>query len=405
MSVYYSLPIALSGRYAGRMIQVCSRCGTQWNVREQRRYWCPRCRGTLLEPGMTAPARHAAPVSRPPAAAQPSGGKYWVPPAAQGPVATPAGRPPARPIRLPAGYRWIAVRPGSPPTATRRRRPLGPTPRYAYIPRWGLVDHIEPAGSSRQGIAGGRVPSRVLERLLLATIITLAIVSCAHFLRYALMVYNRGALIPRFVASTSNGLVLFSVALAFAVMVATAWFLTEWMIARRAETYRDLGFEDPRARWEIRVGCLLPIVNIVGVPLLLLELAKIENRWYRQYRNIVWWSVLWGLTWLLVLVTWVARDSVTVQGVADNALFTAIDYAIAAVAVWSLRRVYDGFTAPEGHHRAVRWLAVDSPQGPVPIDADQPDVPATREDNSGAAVERMGQEPAALERDRVAGAW
>ncbi|BAX95471.1 hypothetical protein MSTE_00121 [Mycobacteroides stephanolepidis] len=354
---------------------------------------------------MTAPARHAAPVSRPPAAAQPSGGKYWVPPTAQGPVATTAGRPPARPTRLPAGYRWIAVRPGSPPSAARRRRPLGPTPRYAYIPRWGLVDHIEPAGSSRQGIAGGRVPSRVLERLLLATIITLAIVSCAHFLRYALMVYNRGALIPRFVASTSNGLVLFSVALAFAVMVATAWFLTEWMIARRAETYRDLGFEDPRARWEIRVGCLLPIVNIVGVPLLLLELAKIENRWYRQYRNIVWWSILWGATWLLVLVTWVARDSVTVQGVADNALFTAIDYAIAAVAVWSLRRVYDGFTAPEGHHRAVRWLAVESPQGPVPIDADLPDVPATREDNSGAAVERTGQEPAALERDRVAGAW
>ncbi|OHU22671.1 DUF4328 domain-containing protein [Mycobacteroides franklinii] len=219
------------------------------------------------------------------------------------------------------------------------------------------------------------------------------------------MVYNRGALIPRFVASTSNGLVLVSVALAFAVMVATAWFLTEWMIARRAETYRDLGFEDPRARWEIRLGCLLPIANIVGVPLLLLELAKIENRWYRQYRNILWWSGLWAATWLLVLVTWVSRDAVTVQGVADNALFTAIDYAAAAAAAWSLRRVYEGFTAPEGHRRAVRWLAVESLQGPVPVDADRPDVPPTRDNNSAAAVEPVGQEPAALERDRVVGAW
>ena len=354
---------------------------------------------------MTAPPRPAGPTPRPPAGTPPPPGKYWVPPAQPGSVATSAGRPQARPTRLPAGYRWIAVRPGSPPSPTRRRRPLGPTPRYAYIPRWGLVDHIEPAGSSRQGIAGGGVPSRVLERLLLGTIITLAITACAHFLRYALMVYNRGALIPRFVASVSNGLVLVSVALACAVVVATAWFLTDWMIARRAETYRELGFHDPRGAWEIRALCLLPIANIVGIPLLLLELAKIENRWYRQYRNIVWWSVLWATTWLLVLVTRVARDSVTVQGVADNALFTAIDYAVAAVAAWSLRRVYEGFTVPEGHHRAVRWLAVESPQGPVPLDADRPDVPPTRENNSGAAVEPVGPEPAALERDRVAGAW
>ncbi|ANO01446.1 DUF4328 domain-containing protein [Mycobacteroides abscessus] len=387
------------------MIQVCSRCGTQWNVREQRRYWCPRCRGTLLEPGMTAPPRPAASMSRPPVGAPAPAGKYWVPPAQQGPVATPAGRPQARPTRLPAGYRWIAVRPGSPPAPARRRRPLGPTPRYAYIPRWGLVDHIEPTGSSRQGIAGGAVPSRILDRLLLATIITLAITSCAHFLRYALMVYNRGALIPRFVASASNGLVLISVAVAFAVMVATAWFLTDWMIARRAETYRDLGFDDPRSPWEIRVLCLLPIANIVGIPLLLLELAQIENRWYRQYRNIMWWTVLWAATWLLALVTWVVRDSVTVQGIADNALFTAVDYAVAAVAAWRLRRVYEGFTAPEGHHRAVRWLAVESPQGPVPLDADRPDVPPTRDTNSGAAVEPVGTEPAALDRDRVVGAW
>ena len=51
--------------------------------------------------------------------------------------APPAGR------ALPPGYRWIAVRPGAAPPQRRRRRPLGPTPRYAVIPRWGLVDHFD----------------------------------------------------------------------------------------------------------------------------------------------------------------------------------------------------------------------------------------------------------------------
>ncbi|MXI82092.1 hypothetical protein GR254_24705 [Mycobacterium tuberculosis] len=32
------------------MIQVCSQCGTGWNVRERQRVWCPRCRGMLLAP-------------------------------------------------------------------------------------------------------------------------------------------------------------------------------------------------------------------------------------------------------------------------------------------------------------------------------------------------------------------
>ncbi|MFZ1179582.1 MAG: hypothetical protein WAO15_25690, partial [Mycobacterium sp.] len=37
------------------MIQVCSQCGTRWNVRERRREWCPRCRGALMAPLGDAP--------------------------------------------------------------------------------------------------------------------------------------------------------------------------------------------------------------------------------------------------------------------------------------------------------------------------------------------------------------
>jgi len=69
------------------MIQVCSNCGTRWNVRDRRRVWCPRCNGTLLAPSGPDPAPE------------------WKP------TAVPGRTPP----KVPPGYRWIAVRPGAAP--------------------------------------------------------------------------------------------------------------------------------------------------------------------------------------------------------------------------------------------------------------------------------------------------
>jgi len=52
------------------MIQVCSQCGTRWNVRDRRRVWCPRCNGTLLAPsGPESGAEWSARPSAPAAAA------------------------------------------------------------------------------------------------------------------------------------------------------------------------------------------------------------------------------------------------------------------------------------------------------------------------------------------------
>ena len=96
------------------MIQVCSQCGTRWNVRDRRRVWCPRCHGTLLAPSGPAP-----------------GAEWSARPTAPSMGPSGLGSPPRRrthlPVRLPAGYRWIAVRPGAAPPPRRRRRPLGPT--------------------------------------------------------------------------------------------------------------------------------------------------------------------------------------------------------------------------------------------------------------------------------------
>src|SRR5690242_21048320 len=62
--------------------------------------------------------------------------------------------------RLPPGFRWIAVRPGAAPPQRRGRRRLGPTPRYAVIPRWGLADRVDqaPAAAEKPSRTGPSAP-------------------------------------------------------------------------------------------------------------------------------------------------------------------------------------------------------------------------------------------------------
>src|SRR6201996_7925196 len=161
------------------MIQVCSQCGTRWNVRDKQRSWCPRC---------TAPLCPRSAPGTPPAPAAAPGG--WGP-----------GRQTAP--RLPQGYRWIAVRPGPPPPPRRRRRPLGPTPRYPVIPRWGLQDHVELEGA-RQGSAARQAPpvSRV-RAVFFATTVTLGVAALVHLLRYLLLIINRNTLLNWLVADAA----------------------------------------------------------------------------------------------------------------------------------------------------------------------------------------------------------
>ena len=64
------------------MIQVCSQCGTRWNVRDRQRVWCPRCRGTLLAPSGDTPGadpRWSAGPQTPPRLPPATGGLRCVP--------------------------------------------------------------------------------------------------------------------------------------------------------------------------------------------------------------------------------------------------------------------------------------------------------------------------------------
>ncbi|MDD4867845.1 MAG: hypothetical protein PHQ28_12230, partial [Mycobacterium sp.] len=172
------------------MIQACSRCGIRWNVREQRREWCPRCGGALTAPLADAPAD---PRWRTPGAPSPA---QWAP--APGWQRTPP--------RLPPGFRWIAVRPGAAPPRRRGRRALGPTPRYAMIPRWGLVDRLDQAPTTVRAPAVTGPAAATVRTTLFVTVLVLGIAALVYAVRYVLLVVNRNTLLNSVVAAAADWL-------------------------------------------------------------------------------------------------------------------------------------------------------------------------------------------------------
>lgn len=372
------------------MIQVCSQCGTRWNVRDKQRSWCPRCNGTLLAPTATEP-----------------------PPA--NPNAWSAG--PRNAPRLPPGYRWIAVRPGPPPPPRRRRRPLGPTPRYQGIPRWGLQDRVDQDTGSGRVRREAPTPERIRTAFFVAAV-ALGAAALVHLLRYLLLVINRNRLLNWLVADAAGLLsVLVSLAAVAAVMT-LAYQLAGWLIARRAAAFEHAGLPESRSRRALWMGTLLPptiamvlaitfavvavttghsaswalmaaCVTFCCLPLLasvwalvfVIELAKAEDH-YAQFRSLIW---SWWLMWLLSSVTSVfasitsgAQDS---QGIANNTVAMIGAYVIALGAVLATSKLFEVFERKPVERPAHRWVM-------VPDD----EVAATE---SAAAVELPGEEPAA----------
>jgi hypothetical protein len=386
------------------MIQVCSQCGTRWNVRDEQRVWCPRCNGTLLAPSTTSA----------PAPAATSADSGWR-----------AG--PRAPQRLPSGYRWIAVRPGPPPPPRRRRRPLGPTPRYAAIPRWGLIDSVESGGTGGgRTLREGPSADRVRTTFFVAAV-ALGVAALVHLVRYLLLVINRNTLLNWLVADAAALLsVLASLAAVAAVMTCAA-VLTRWLIARRAAAFEHRGRAEYRSRralwagtllppsgamllaitfavvlatsgrptsWALMaacvVACSLPLLPAVWALVYVIELARTEDH-YSRLRPVIWgWWLLWLLstmTSVFATVTSGAQDS---QGVANNTVAMIVAYLLAMMSVLVTARLFEGFEAKPVERPAHRWIPVEG----------ESDAPADQEDaadlsGSPAAVELTGAEPAA----------
>lgn len=351
------------------MIQVCAQCGTRWNVRDRQRAWCPRCRGTLLAPGVLP----SAPQPPQPGNQDPR----WSPPAGA------PNRP--QPGPLPQGFKWIAVRPGAAPPPRHQRRPLGPTPRYASVPRWSLYG---PAGQLTDGAAvesetrGG--PSATMVRVtLVATMAFLGFAALMHVVRYALLLINRTVLLnPVLAAVVTWGGVVASVLALFAVVV-TAVVLTNWLIARRAAVFAHNDRDDPRSKWQLWAGCLVPLVNLFWAPVYLIELARAEGR--TGLRITAWW-----ITWIFstaVSVLSIATSFVSdAQGIANNTVATTIAYLLALATVVLALQVFQGFERRPVDRPVKRWVMVATGAGAES---------GEHSGESAPAVETEDQNPAA----------
>ncbi|WP_167096642.1 DUF4328 domain-containing protein [Mycobacterium sp. DL592] len=343
------------------MIQVCSQCGTRWNVRDRQRAWCPRCNGALLAPSTPPDPR-------------------WDPRAATQPPTRPPTQQGNTP-RLPSGFRWIAVRPGPPPPPRWRRRPLGPTPRYFTIPRWGLYDQLAPQAADEQTAARrGPAPTTIRAALLsVATIFGLA--AAVHIVRYVLLLINRTSLLPPLVAGGALWLgVLVSLAAIVAVILA-AVVMTSWLIARRSAVYQFRGQEDPRPAWQLWAGCLVPVVNLVWAPIFVLELAHAEDSHARLRPPITAWWIAWLFSTGISIFGIATSFTTEPQGIADNTVTVIIAYLVGLATVVLLWRVFDGFVRKPVERPLHRWVIVADDQ-PAPTE-------------SAAAVESDRQEPAA----------
>ena len=224
------------------MIQVCSRCGTRWNVRDRQRVWCPRCNGTLLAPSASRHRRRSGRTSD-----------------RTGRCARAVKRPSPRGCRRDtAGSRFGPV-PRRPPR--RRRRESGPHPALCGDPALGsrrAIRHrrLEQQAEPRRG------PSiAALRTTLVATIAVLGLAALVHVVRYALLIINRSVLLNPVVAWLATWLgVLVSVAALFLVF-ASVVLLTNWLIARRSAAFKHVGRQEHRPLWALRAGCLVPLVE------------------------------------------------------------------------------------------------------------------------------------------------
>ena len=374
------------------MIQVCSQCGTRWNVRDKQRSWCPRCNGTLLAPTVTAPS--------PPT----SSNAGW----SVGPRNAP---------RLPPGYRWIAVRPGPPPPPRRRRRPLGPTPRYLSIPRWGLQDRVDQDSGSGRDPRQAPPADRVRTSFFVSAV-ALGAAALVHLLRYLLLVINRNTLLNWLVADAAALLSVLASLAAIAAVMITAYLLTRWLIARRAAAFEHVGRSDYRTRralwtgtllppsaalvlaiafavvaattehsasWALMAACVtfscLPLLGSVWALVYVIELAKTEDH-YGQMRLVIWgWWLMWLISSVTSVFASITSGAPDVQGIANNTVAMIVAYLVALASVLATAKLFEGFERKPVERPAHRWVVV----------AD--DEVLTTE--SAAAVELPGEVPAA----------
>lgn len=225
-----------------------------------------------------------------------------------------------------------------------------------------------------------------------------ALAALAHVLRYVLLLINRTVLLPPLVAAGSLLMGIMVSLAAIVAVAATAFVTTSWLIARRAEVFGRHGQPDPRPEWALWVGCLVPPVNLVWAPVLVLELAHAERSYQRMRGPVVAWWIGWVLTTLICAwAIWTSRATEP-QSVADNTVTVIVAYLAGLAVLILLGRVFDGFVGrPLAQRELHRWVVVaDSGRATEP---DGKDAVVESEDavveSEDSVVESKDSEPAA----------
>ena len=286
---------------------------------------------------------------------------------------------------------------------------MGPTPRYAAIPRWGLVDRI--AAPAPEQAAGKHVSPSTVRTVLMIAGGVFFLAAAAHALRYLLLLINRSTLLPPFIAIGSLITGIFVSLAALVAVVAVAVASTSWLIGRRAEVFARHKQDDPRPQWVLWAGCLIPPVNLVLAPLFVIELAQAERCRDRQHVPVLLWAIAWTIAALICgWAPWTSLHAVEAQAVADNTITMVIAYLAGMAVLALLWRVLAGFTGAISvvARPTHRWVVVaaDADGGvaearavaAVAADAGSADEPPPEPEDSdeeSSAIESGDREPAA----------
>lgn len=263
----------------------------------------------------------------------------------------------------------------------RPRRSLGPTPRYAVIPRWGLADRIDQTAPAPETPVRTGPPPAPVRTTLFVSVLVLAIAALVYVVRYVLLIINRSTLLNSWVAGAADWLGVAASVAALAAMIATFVTLVRWLVARRAAAFKHYALPESRSDRQLLAGCLLPFVNLLWAPVYVIELAKLEDHYARVRRPIVVWWIAWIVSYAASIFAIVTSFATDAQGIATNTTWMVIAYLFAATTVAAIGRVFEGFERKPVERPAHRWVVMA---------ADQPATPV-----SGAPVELEGQEPAA----------
>lgn len=256
--------------------------------------------------------------------------------------------------------RWTADRPAGARPAPARPRPAVSTvrPTYRVIPRWGLLD--PPVADTETG-AAPEEPGTALARTLSLVWYVLAAAAVVHLIRYVIAVVNRSTPIPMWIDLLSGAAVLVLGTFAFAGMLLGLVAFVRWLVAVRERAYAEADLRDPRPRWQQRLLAGLPLVNVVGAPLLLSEAAQYTGDPERAGDRIRRIAIAWGLVNGVALIAvgyrvggWFS-DSLQVH--ADGLAMVTLSLAVSAVFTrWAVTRLPAVLTGPVDEFESERRL-------------------------------------------------